>query len=491
MEGLSPKVRKSESPEDAFYLFRTSPFPETLSFRLSDFPTSDSFQNQSFNKSFIIVTINIRGNLVDLVMKKLPIFLIALLFCFRAFSQNQVDTVQQIIPGRVNSPAQQNKPYVIMISADGFRYDYAQKYKAEHLLALSDAGVSAASMIPAFPSVTFPNHYTLVTGLYPAHHGLVSNDFYAPARHEAYSMNNKNKVKDGTWYGGTPLWVLAEQQKMLTASFYWVASEADIQGVKPTYYYNYNTKISIHNRIQGVVNWLNLPPEKRPHFITFYFPEVDHAGHTYGPDAPETEKQVQYIDSAVYQLTQAVKTTGLKVSFIFVSDHGMSRIDNVNPIPLPAVDTSQFVISGESTMPEFYAKKPEYITPEYEKLKAAATNYTVYLKSEMPAYLHYGTADDWANHIGDILLIPTWPKVFKMSERYSKINPGTHGFDPYKVKEMHATFYAWGPAFKSNLKIPAFENVNVYPIVTGILGLSITGKIDGTNAVADKILTGK
>jgi len=426
------------------------------------------------------------------IMKKYAALIAFLLFCIQAYSQNTVDTSQQIIPGRVNAAHQQDKPYVILISADGFRYDYAKKYKAEHLLALSNAGVQAESMTPSYPSVTFPNHYTIVTGLYPAHTGLVSNDFYAPKRREFYSMGKKDKVKDGSWYGGTPLWVLAEQQNMLTASFYWVASEADIQGVRPTYYYNYNTQISIHNRIQKVVQWLSLPPEKRPHLITFYFPEVDHAGHSYGTNSPETGQAVHYIDSAVYQLTQAVKATGLKVSFILVSDHGMTDVDNMNPLIMPqSIDTAKFVISGESTLVELYAKNPVDIMPEFLKLKKEQSGYTAYLKSNMPAYLHYGAGDDWENRIGDILLMPNWPKVFRMGSGNRRINPGNHGFDPYTVKDMGATFYAWGPAFKSHLTIPTFENVNVYPVITNILGLNITGKIDGTNAVADKILVGK
>src|SRR5882757_7649495 len=222
----------------------------------------------------------------------------------------QVDTTQKVIPGRKNSLEQQAKPYVIMISADGFRYDYAEKYKAQTLLTLSKQGVRAASMLPSYPSLTFPNHYTLVTGLYPSHHGLVNNYFYSSQRKQSYSMHNSRTVTDGSWYGGTPLWVLAEQQHMLTASFYWVGSEADIKGIRPSYYYRYSDSIPIDRRIQVVVNWLQLPPERRPHFITFYFPRTDHDGHEYGPNAPQTGEAVRWVDSAIQKLTDAVKATG-------------------------------------------------------------------------------------------------------------------------------------------------------------------------------------
>ncbi|HRD44657.1 MAG TPA: ectonucleotide pyrophosphatase/phosphodiesterase, partial [Ferruginibacter sp.] len=141
--------------------------------------------------------------------------------CFNADSFSQPDTTQHIIPGRVNSFEQTQKPYVILISIDGFRYDYAEKFDAVNIKSLSLNAVKAASMVPSYPSLTFPNHYTLVTGLYPSHHGLVGNYFYDRNRKESYSMKTGSIVKNGYWYGGTPLWVLAEEQHMLSASFYW------------------------------------------------------------------------------------------------------------------------------------------------------------------------------------------------------------------------------------------------------------------------------
>ncbi len=399
----------------------------------------------------------------------------------------QVDTSQQIIPGRKNSIAQQKKPYVILISADGFRYDYAQKYQAKNLLALSSQGVKAASMIPSYPSVTFPNHYALVSGLYPSHSGLINNTFYDRDRKDSYSMSKKDKVKDGTWYYGSPLWVLAEQQKMLSASFYWVASEAAIQNVKPTYYYIYNEAIDIHDRINKVVQWLSLPADKRPHFITFYFPQVDHDGHLFGPDAPETEHSVHFVDSAVNELNKAVKATGLKVNFIFVSDHGMTKIDKEHPLSIPAaIDTSKFIISGDGILVELYAKTKADIKTTYQSLKAEAKDYDVYLATNMPAGLHYSKSDDWHNRIGDILLIPHYPKVFNLYNK--KINIGWHGYNPYKVKDMHATFLAWGPAFKPHTQIPAFKNVDVFNLIKHILNLNYTGKVDGTDNLVHSTL---
>ncbi|MCZ2459974.1 MAG: ectonucleotide pyrophosphatase/phosphodiesterase [Chitinophagales bacterium] len=420
-------------------------------------------------------------------MKRIFLLILFIAGSFFIWAQNTPDTTQRIIEGRVNSPEQQQKPYVIMISADGFRYDYAGKYGAKNLLALSNSGVRAESMIPSYPSMTFPNHYTLATGLYPSHHGLVNNLFYDRNLKAFYSMRDSKAVADGSWYGGIPLWVLAEQQHMLTASFYWVGSEAEIKGIRPTYYFRYSEAISVDRRIQILKEWLQLPPERRPHFITFYFPEVDHSGHSFGPDSPQTENAVHWMDSTIQRLVDTVKTTGLPVNFIFVSDHGMTKVDNDNTLPLPAaVDTSKFIVPPGSELVELYAKNKDDISDTYVKLLEDSKGYKVYLKENMPARLHYGIKDDVFDRIGDILLVPDWPKIFNFSSR--KPSPGAHGYDPYLVKDMLATFYAWGPAFKQEFRLPSFQNVNVYPVVTKILGLNYTDHIDGKNAIADLIL---
>jgi predicted AlkP superfamily pyrophosphatase or phosphodiesterase len=397
----------------------------------------------------------------------------------------QAEFPQRIVSDRKNSAAQQQKPYVILISADGFRHDYAKKYQAEHLLKLSAGGVQADRMIPSYPTLTFPNHYTLVTGLYPAHHGLVNNTFYDPSRNDRYSMSAKAKVQDGSWYGGTPLWVLAEQQQMVSASFFWVGSEADIKGVRPTYSYDFTEKFPMAERIQVVKDWLNLPEEKRPHLITFYISEPDHSGHDHGPESQEAAEAVKMVDQAIFELTEAVKTTGLPVNFIFLADHGMTAVDRERPLTVPkSIDPEKFVVPTSGTTVSIHAKEKADIKPLYKQLKKEAVDYKVYLKTKMPKKFHYGAKDDKFNRIGDIVLIPEWPRIFS-SRRPS---PGQHGFDPTKVEDMHATFFAWGPAFKSGMTIPAFENVNVYPLITEILGLEYSEKINGKKKVLQHVL---
>lgn len=420
------------------------------------------------------------------MMNKFFALLTAVLCSFNLAAQT--DTSQHVTAGRRNSPEQQNKPYVILISADGFRYDYADKYHAENLIALRNEGVQAESMIPSFPSLTFPNHYSIVTGLYPSHHGLVSNTFYDPQRKTDYRISSRSKVQDGSWYGGTPLWVLAEKQHMVSASFYWVGSEAAIQEISPTYFYHFNEQIDIDKRVQTVVDWLKLPADRRPHLITFYFPEVDHAGHMFGPDSPETEQAVKILDCGVKKLNDAVKATGLPVSFVFVSDHGMTLTDTAHTISQPPViDTAKFIIpSGGDVVVNLYARNKMDIASTYNQLKQMQKGFKTYLKSNVPSHLHYSAMDDRHGCIGDIVLIAERPYVFNFSR--GKSSPGRHGFDPSQVKDMHATFYAWGPAFRSHAKIASFQNVDVYPVITEILGLKSNENIDGTKMQARKIL---
>src|ERR1700760_211553 len=199
-----------------------------------------------------------------------------------------------------NRPEQSAKHYVVLVSIDGFRYDYAKLYGAPHLNTIAKEGASAPDgMIPSYPSVTFPNHYTLVTGLYPEHHGIVAMSFYDEQRKERYAYNDPKTNSDGSWYGGTPLWVLAEQQGMRSACLFWPGSEAEIQGKRPSYYLRFNDKFDDEKRVDQVVAWLKLPPELRPHFITLYYSNVDHAGHNYGPDSEEVRAAVYHVDAMV------------------------------------------------------------------------------------------------------------------------------------------------------------------------------------------------
>ena len=411
------------------------------------------------------------------------------LFILQSITGLSQDTIQNIVPNRKNGAEQTTKPYLILISADGFRYDYADKYNAVNLKRLRATGVEAKSMKPSYPSVTFPNHYTVATGLYPSHHGLVYNQFYDRQRKETYNMSDRKAVEDGSWYGGTPIWVLAEQKGMVTASYHFVGTESPIQGIYPTYWYKFNDKTDIDFRIQKVVDWLKLPDSIRPHLICFYMSNADHEGHMYGPDSKQTAEAVQFIDAAIGRMVEKVGALGLPVNYIFLADHGMANVDTVTRINIASmIDTSKFILRGGSTSLHLYAKNADDIQPTYELLKKQEENFRVFLKKDIPSAWHFNTSEDRFNRIGDIFVCPVYPKV--LSSWKGSISPGAHGFDP-ALKQMHATFYAWGPNIKSGKKIKTFENVNVYPLMCAILGLKYEHEIDGKMQVWKKVIVEK
>ena len=420
-------------------------------------------------------------------MKKLILSLFSVLVLAGSVTTNAQEIENQIVvENRVNDPKQFDKPYVILISADGFRYDYAKKYEATNLLNFAKSGIEAKAMYPSFPSITFPNHYTIVTGMYPIHHGLVGNSMLDIATDERYSLGNAKAVTNAKWYGGTPIWNLAEKNKMISACYYWPGSEAPINGILPTYSYKYSEKSPIDFRIQQVVNWLELPEDKRPHLITFYFPEVDHAGHSFGPDSQETKEAVHFIDQSIKKLNDEVAKTGLNVNFVFVSDHGMTRIDDENPLKLPIkIDDTKVQVVYNGSYVSLFIKDKTDTESVYNQLKAVKTNqFEVYKTIDVPAKYNFNAKDDRLGRIGEIILIAHAPNYFSNHNAPK----GSHGFFVKETPEMKATFMAWGPNFKSGKVIKPFENIQIYPMLAKILGLPIEDKIDGNNQLANKIL---
>ncbi|RMZ58023.1 alkaline phosphatase family protein [Chryseobacterium nematophagum] len=422
---------------------------------------------------------------------KQGLLILLLIFSLTVFGQKgATDTAQVIVANRYNSTETQVKPYVIMISVDGFRYDYINKYNAANLLQFSNQGIRAKAMIPSYPSITFPNHWSLITGLYPSHHGLIDNYFYDYKRKEQYAMSSRENAEDGSWYGGTPLWGLAEKQGMLSASLMWVGSASEAGGTRPTYYYHYHEKFTPSQKVDKVIDWLKLPMDKRPHFISLYFPEVDGSGHHYGPDTKETKDAVELVDKAIGDMVQKVNDLGLEnVNFIFVSDHGMIKVDHENPLEIPKLllDKERFDIYNSQTLLRVYVKKPVEVKNIYQTLKNTKNkDYEVYLDKKLPKYLNFRSKDDTYNRIGQILLIPHAPKIFLPKGKTTSI--GKHGYDPRAVPEMKASFFAWGPQFKNKLTIDEFTNVNVYPLVAEILGLKIEQPIDGKLKVLKETL---
>ena len=398
--------------------------------------------------------------------------------CLATDSLAQVITVDH----GANAPAQQAKPYVVLVSLDGFRYDYAGKYGAKHLLALGAQGaIAGQGMIPSYPSLTFPNHYTLVTGLYPEHHGIVANSFYDPARKQRYSYNDPISNRDGSWYGGTPLWVLAEKQGMRSACFFWPGSEAEIDGGRPSYYLNFDDHFPDEKRIDQVIAWLRLPAEQRPHFITLYYSTVDHAGHQFGPDSPETATAVQHVDQLVGVLWADLAKLQLPIDLIVVSDHGMEREQGAWIDLSSYAGLENFITVGSL----LYPKSEAAAEKAYQELKIKSDAFTVYRRKRVPAALHYNSNA----REGDPVVVANGPYAIRAQAPADDRPPeaGVHGYDPRVMKSMRALFLAVGPDIRPGSKLEPFENVNVYPLVAKILGLDAP-QVDGSLNVLSNIL---
>jgi predicted AlkP superfamily pyrophosphatase or phosphodiesterase len=384
-----------------------------------------------------------------------------------------------------NAGAQQDKPYVLLISIDGFRYDYAERDHATNLLAFGKSGVTAKALIPSFPTTTFPNHYTIVTGLYPAHHGIVDNLFWDPQRNAEFKSSDSASSTGSGWWGGTPLWVLAEQQGMRAASFFWVGSDAEIQGTRPTYFYKYDGRIPNEQRVSQVVEWLKLPKAERPHFITLYFSDVDHAGHQFGPDAPQTHAAIQQMDALLAKLFSALRALPIPLDIFVVSDHGMATVTGDIDVSKLA-NLNGVEVAPNSTDFKFYSTDPKRIDQLYSELHGKDPRMEVYRRSEIPERLHYSGNP----RIGDLVACAIAPVVLHLAAKPGQSEPrGMHGYDVLKMPEMRGIFYAAGPDLKAGLTIEEFQNIHIYPLIAHILGLDVPAGIDGKLSVLAPILS--
>ena len=376
--------------------------------------------------------------------------------------------------------AQVDRPYVILVSVDGFRFDYPERYQAKNLLQMGREGVPAQALIPSYRTNTFPNHYSIATGLYPEHHGIVDNNFYDPKRNETY-VNRPEKSHDGTWYGGTPLWVLAEKQGVRAASEFYPMDEAEIQGTRPSYYGPYDEKLPDAQRVDVVLKWLRLPEGQRPHLILLYFSDTDDSGHNFGPVSKETAAAVSRVDEQLGRLREGIRASGLPVNLFVVADHGM--LATGSPVSLgKAAD-----FAGLRAVPAFgaqvmlYSPDKALVDRAYQQLHNKDTRYRVFRRAETPAYLHYRDND----RIGDIIVMAATSSEIgiEQPDRALVSNKGAHGYDPRRFPEMRGIFFAQGPQLKSGLKLAPFENVHIYPLIARILGLKITKPIDGRLSV--------
>jgi predicted AlkP superfamily pyrophosphatase or phosphodiesterase len=387
------------------------------------------------------------------------------------------------------------KPTVILISIDGFRADYLDKYPAPTLRRLAERGVRAKWMTPSFPSLTFPNHYTVATGLYPDHHGIVANNIYAPEFNETFSMSKREEVSNGRWWLGEPIWVTAEKHGQRTASFFFPGTEAEIAGKRPTFWKLFDDKIPNFERVDTILSWLELPRAERPTMITLYYSDVDHGGHDAGPDSEDVKEAIARVDQALHRLVEGLKARRIfeRVNLILVSDHGMASVDPRNVIVLDDyLDLSLAKqIAWNGAMVQIFPQ-PGQAEMIYNTLKAKAPpQLAVYRKTEMPARFHYGTSP----RIGDIVLQAAEGWSISSRDRFKPPQPaadgsfgsrGAHGFDN-ELESMRALFIAHGPAFKRRRVVEPFANVDVYNVMAKILKLKPAPN-DGHKATMKAVL---
>lgn len=370
------------------------------------------------------------------------------------------------------------KPTVILISLDGFRADYLERYKPPTLLRLAREGVRARWMTPSFPSKTFPNHYAIATGLYPQNNGIVENNIYDRETKVTFSMDNRPEVQNGRWWLGEPIWITAEKQGQRAAPFFFPGSEAEIHGVRPTYWKPYNGKMTNPERVDTLLGWLDLPVSERPTFLSLYFSDVDDAGHGFSPNSIEAKNAVLKVDRDLDRLIAGLKARAIlsQVNLIIVSDHGMAVQDNRNTILLDKLFDTELAekILWTSEIVGIFPKEGKEAAI-YHALKAGLPPQArVYRKQDVPARFHYSDSP----RIPPILVLPNEGWILTSSQRAAEWQRrgtpsrlrGGHGYDN-QLPSMRAIFIAHGPAIKQGRVVAPFENVQVYDMMCAILGL--------------------
>ncbi|MFT7520723.1 MAG: putative AlkP superfamily pyrophosphatase or phosphodiesterase [Kiritimatiellia bacterium] len=377
-------------------------------------------------------------------------------------------------------------PALVLVSIDGMRHDYMQRVDTPNLDRIA-AGVRAEGLRPPFPSYTFPSHYTMATGLYPEHHGIVSNVFWDPVRQEQFKIGDAKDMVDPLWWGGEPIWNTAERNGVRAATLFWPGSEALIGGAQASDWTAYNGSMSHKDRVDRVLGWLDRPGDTRPGFITLYFSSVDHAGHTEGPDSDEIATQLQDVDAAMGLLLDGLQSRGhTDVDVVVVSDHGMAarsatRVDIVDD----KVDLTGIQVVEWS--PLFSLNAPEERREGLMEELATLEHTTCYLKDETPEIWHYREH----RAIADVVCVADVGWAISGQDYFdanrSRFGGGTHGYDSYENSEMLGVFLATGPRFKNGVVVPVFDNVHLYGVLAKAMDLQPAPN-DGDPAMAAQFL---
>jgi predicted AlkP superfamily pyrophosphatase or phosphodiesterase len=376
-------------------------------------------------------------------------------------------------------------PVTILVSIDGFRPDYLDRGVTPNLSALAAAGVTSA-MRPSYPSKTFPNHWTLVTGLRPDRTGIVANKMLDASRPgDTFTMASDDPF---WWNAAEPIWVTAEKAGIRTATAFWPGANVAwggerskdwpnpvTGGTRPQDWLQFNQALSDRQRVDSVVDWLRRPAETRPRFVTLYFDEVDTAGHEFGPDDPRATDAVANADKAIGRLREEIAKLGQPANFVIVADHGMAAISQDRLIVLDTFSNpDDYDVVEDGVYASINPKPGRQAAVEKALLGAHGPHLSCYRKAEMPERLHYGRNP----RVPAILCLPDagWTVVTHPPKR--RVEGGAHGYDN-DAPEMRALFIASGPAIKPIGKIPTFDNVDVAPLLRDLIGLPAGQGLDG------------
>lgn len=383
------------------------------------------------------------------------------------------------------------KPTVILISFDGWRWDYQSRAAAPNLQRLIARGVRAESLIPSFPPKTFPNHYTIVTGLYPGHHGIVANSIYDAATGRGFANNRVEEVRDPMWWGGEPLWVAVERGGQRAASMFWPGSEAPIGGVLPRYWKAYDESYPPLGRVDQVLEWIDLPELQRPTFISVYFSDLDDAGHAAGPESEDVRRAITRADGYIGYLLNGLERRGLqdRVNIVIVSDHGMAAVSNDRVVVLDDYISLDEVIISDINPTVGLFPKPGKEDAVYEALVSAHPRLRVYRRAETPESWHYRDHPRIPPIMG--IVDEGWQIMRRetleaIRERRISAARGQHGYDIASMS-MRGLFVAAGPAFREGITVRAFESVHIYNALARALGVKPAPN-DGDESVASSLL---
>lgn len=355
---------------------------------------------------------------------------------------------------------------VLLVSMDGFRWDYIQRTATPHFDALAERGTRADFINNTFITKTFPCHYSIATGLYEESHGIISNAMYDPITGQRFNMGSKETF---WWDGGEPLWVTVEKAGLKSATYYWPGSESVIRGHRPTEYRKYNESVEFNVRVDTVVDWLT-DPEKDISFAMLYFHEPDLTGHVYGPDSEEVLAKVRAMDEVLGYIVSSFDSARLweSVNLIVTSDHGMTQIDSSNLIDLLHYVSNDVLIQvppsmGSTANIMVAAGKVDEVLRNLSR----AEHMDVYRRQDVPERFHYSNNP----RILDIVAIADehWT-IVRNASTYKDRSKGAHGYDN-TLMSMKPIFYARGPNIAANTVVEPFNSVDIYPMVCNILGI--------------------